>query len=788
MLLGYLSVQDPVRLVQLKEVGEFYGSNTGMNSLSYPIYTDLRDRNQVFSSIFCDAYEPASVSFQGRSERAAIELVSGTYFSTLGLKPAAGRVFTPEEDRTPSGAPLAILGYDYWQSRFARDPAIVGTEIVVNDQKLTVVGVVQKGYLGLEAMFPTQLYAPITMASELTREPKPFDNRRRRWVQVFARLKPGVSQAQAKASLQPIFHSVLEMEVRQPEFARTTAYTREQFLKMTLDVMPGGGGQNIPRVFLEGPVLAMVGMVWLVLLIACANVANLVIARSAARQKEIAVRLAVGAGRGRIVRQLLLESGILAVAGGLLGLAISPFTMRLLVHVMPDMDPPLHFDVSPNFKMLWYSLAVSALTAFIFGLAPALQATRPNIGSVLKDTAGAAAGGGQARWRKMLVVAQVSLSVLLLIAASLFGGSLANLRRLNPGFDVANLMSFSVDPTLSGHQPDRAKAFYRDLNRELAALPGARGAALCVVPPLSYEDWDSDFSVEGLTPRPGEDMNAWQNFVSPGYFAALKIPILTGRDFRDTDATGTPFVAIVNQKFARHFFADGSAVGRHIGYGIDPGTKLNIEIVGVVADSKYQTMKQEIPREVYLAYQQTPGTLPRMTGYVRTDLSPDQVFPMIRAAVRKLDPNLPVFQMKTVEQQRDDSLSVERLAATLSTAFGALATILATVGLYGVMAFLVARRTREIGIRMALGASIRDVLWLVVREVLVLVGIGLAIGLPAAYAVGQLLRSQLFGIAPHDPAVIALATFGMIAVAALAGCLPARRAARVNPVTALRYE
>jgi predicted permease len=788
VLLGYLPVENPGGLVQLKAVGEHYGSNTGMNSLSYPMYSDIRDRNQAFSGIFCASYNPSSVSFQGRSERAALEVVSGTYFPTLGLKPALGRLFTPDDDRMQSGAPYIVLGYDYWQTRFNGDRGVIGTRILVNNRQLTVVGVAPKGYFGIAAMMPTHIYAPVMMARELTSETRPFDNRRRRWVVVFGRLKPGLSAQQAKASIQPVFHQILETEVRQAEFSKASPYAREQFLKMSLDLLPGGGGQNIPRMFLEGPVWAMTAMVWLVLLIACANVANLIIARSAARQKEIAVRLAIGAGRGRIVRQLLIESGILALAGGILGMAIAPWTMRLFARVMPDMDPPLRIDLAPNFKMLLYALAVSAMTAVIFGLAPALQATRQNIGPVLKGTAGGVIGGGQARWRKMLVVAQVSLSLLLLIAAGLFARSLGNLRDLHPGFDVMNLVSFAVDPRLNGYDPARAKLFYRQMNQELAALPGAQSAAFCVSPPLSYSDWDSDFSVEGHAPRPGEDMNAWVNYVSPGYFGTLKIPLYTGRDFRDTDASGAATVAVVNQKFAKHFFGSAeNAIGRHLGEGTDPGTKLGIEIVGVVGDSKYQTMKQEIPREVYLAYLQR-GRLGQMTGYVRTALGPGQMFPQIRAALRKLDANLPVFQLKTVEKQRDDSLAVERLAAVLSTGFGALATILATVGLYGVMAFLVARRTREIGIRMALGASLRDVLWLVAREVLILVGIGIGIGLPAALAVAQLLRNQLFGIAPHDPWVMALAAAGMAAVALLAGYLPARRAARVNPVNALRYE
>lgn len=786
-LLRLLPVQRPERLVQLHEKGDYYGSNTGTNALSYPMYRDFAEQNRVFSGMFCRHSLPFSVSFAGRSERAGGELVSGTYFPVLGLRPALGRLFTSAEDRTRGGSPVAVLGYDYWRTRFASDRSIIGRKLLINNHEFTVIGVAPAGFQGVERLFNSQIYVPVMMAQQVTQEDKPFDNRGRRWLQVFGRLKDGVTIRQARVSLQPIFHNMLEKEVQEARFAHASAYTRQQYLKMTLEVMPGGAGHDEIGEFLDAPLWAMMAMVGVVLLIACANVANLIIARSSARQKEIAIRLSLGASRSQIVQRVLLESLLLALAGGALGLLVSSWTVRLLSGTLPHIDPPLVLAADPDTRVLLFTFAVSLLTAILFGLLPAFQAARPDLAPVLKDQAGSVAGSGQAFWRKLLVSAQVGLSLLLLIGAGLFTSTLRNLKNLNPGFQVNNLLSFSVDPTLNGYDAPRSKLFFKQLTEKVGALPGVRSAALCLVPPLTFDEWDSSVAVQGYSAKPGEDMNPYVNYVSPAFFQTLGIPMFAGRDFTERDILGGPKVAVVNEKFARHYFGNRNPIGWHIGMGGDPGTKTDIEIIGVVRDTRYRTMSEEPPRQVFFPYLQNNWAA-QMTAYIRTNTGSSSMFPALRRVVHSLDANLPIYSMKTEESQLDDVLAIQRLAASLSIAFGILASLLAAIGLYGVMAFLVTRRTREIGIRMALGAFPRDVVWIVLREIALLVGIGIAVALPLALAIARLLAKQLYGISPSDPAVVIAALLGIALVALFAGYVPARRAAHVDPIRALRYE
>ena len=791
VLLRLLPVKDPKQLVLLWGRGPHFGSNNGRYKLSYPMYEDFRDHNQVFSGMFCRWETALSVSSDGKTERVDGELVSGSYFPVLGVGAALGRVFNPEDDKTQGGEPWVVLSYRYWMSRYAGRPDVIGKKLLVNGYPMTIVGVSQAGFDGTDPGKSPQVRVPVMMKAEMDPVGAGFDynfkSRRGRWINVFGRMKPGVSMTQAKAALQPFFHQMLEMEVQEKEFARAAPETKQRFLTMWIDLLPASKGDSDLRRQFSSALLVLTGIVGLVLLIACANVANLLIARATARQKEIAVRLALGAGRSRIVSQLLTESLLLALAGGAAGLALAIWMDQALLGFLPARDSTLAISTTPDWRILAFNFAVSLLTGIIFGLAPALQLTRPQLAGTLKDQVGSIAGGTSVGLRKALVAAQVTLSLLLLIGAGLFIRSLRNLKDLDPGFSTGNLLEFAVDPTMNGYKPERSLDFYRQLQEQLDAIPGAESSAFAVVPILTGDEWDNSIAVEGLAFKATDIPDPHMQFMSPDYFKTMNIPILAGRDFRMSDGRSAPKVCIVNEKFAKRYFKDGNAVGRHIGMGGGPGTKLDIEIVGVVRDTKYESMRDEVPIEVYEPYHQVPFVV-GMMAYLRTSRPPEQAFSSILKVVNGLDPNIPVSYMKTLEQQQQESLITERLVATLSSGFGILATLLAAIGLYGVMAYMVAQRTREIGIRMALGAASGNVLWLVMKEVLQLVGIGVAIGLPSAWALTRLAKSQLYGIQPNDALTIALATAGIVLVAILSGYLPARRATLVDPMRALRWE
>ena len=799
VMLRLLPVKQPEQLVLLTMRGSHYGSNWGGNSISYPMYSDFRDHNQVFSGMFCRFAFEASLGYGNRTERVGAELVSGSYFPVLGVTAALGRTFTSNDDRSPGGEPFAVLSYSYWQTRFSSDRNMIGKTLVINGHDMTVIGVAQPGFDGVELGHTTKVFIPIMMKAQMTPFWDGMKDRRQRWVNAFGRLKPGVSIQQAKASLQPFMHGMLEMEVKEPAFRNASAYTKQQFLKCWMDVLPGSQGRSYLRQQLATPLWVLMGITGAVLLLACANLANLLLARATTREREIAIRFAIGASRRRIIRQFLVESLLLSALGAAAGLLVAVWADRLLLtaYLPPDSIGDLTISAVPDFRILAFTFVTMLVTALIFGLVPALRGSHANVAPTLKDQAGAVPGGSNVGFRKILVGVQVTLSLLLLIAAGLFLRTLTNLRDLGPGFPAERLIGFNLDPSVNGYSGERAKIFYKTLTYDLRSVPSVRSVGLAGIRILEDNEWDSSVTVEGYSAKPGQTPEPFMNSISPNYFATMGIPIIMGRDFTvkdvqrvkhgpDKDDT-SPTTIMINEAFARKFFAGRNPIGLHIGFGSDPGTKTDMEVIGVVKDVKYTNLRDQIPVQAfvpYLADEHVGG----MTVYLRTTADPRQIMSIVRQKVRHLDPNIPIYDMRTTEQQLDLSLRTERLVASLSTVFGFLATLLAVIGLYGVMAYTVARRTREIGIRMALGALQGNVIWMVMREVLMVVAGGVVIGIPSAIGLSQLVRSQLYGLSPHDPMTLAAAALALTVVACLAGFVPAYRASRVDPTRALRYE
>jgi predicted permease len=788
LILQPLPVKDPAQLVMLAGRGRHYGGNNGPDRISYPMYQEIRDKNQVFSGMFCTYPSTVSAVFQGRTELIGADFVSGNYFPVLSIGAAVGRVFTASDDLIQGGHPFAVLSYGYWRTRFGTDLEIVGKQIEVNGRALTIIGVSQAGFDGVEPGRAPQIRIPIAMKDQLPATEFPrLNNDRFRWAEVFGRLKPGMTMRKAQAGLQPLFHQILNREVTEKPFAKASPFVKKEFLNMWMEVMPGSKGRSYFRTIYSRPLFALMGIVGLVLLIACSNLANLLIARAAARQKEIAVRLALGARRGRLIRQLLLESLVLVTVGGALGVGLAILIDRALIDFLPTGHTPLSLTSTPDWTVLGFTLVISLLAGVIFGLIPALQSTRPELANTLKDQAGSVILGGSARLRKGLVVVQVSMSLLLVIGAGLFLQSLRNLKMLNPGFDTRNVLAFDLNPSLTRYDPKWITDYYRRLRQTLSTLPGVESHTFAVMPVLENNEWDNWVTIEGYSPKPDERPDPHMQFCSPGFFKTLKIPVLLGRDFNERDDAGAPKVGIVNQKFAKRYFGDANPLGRHVGMGIDPGTKTDIEIVGVVGDTKYENMREEIPYELYIPSAQQQGANGG-TVYMRARADPVRLFNAVRVAMQSVDAGVPMYDMRTLDHQVEVSLLTERLLASLSTVFGCLATLLAALGLYGVMAYMVARRTREIGIRMALGAGQNSVVWMVLRETLTLAGIGLSIGLTGASALTRLIQTQLFGVQPTDLLTMTAASMAIAAVTTLAGYVPARRATAIDPMHALRWE
>ncbi len=790
VLLRSLPVRDPRQLVLFSALGRKSGfvetSYDDQYAFSYPMYRDFRDRAPALAGVLARFPLRLSLTAGDNTEIVQGELVSGNYFNVLGAGTILGRPLTPQDDRLGSPNEVVVLSYNLWKNRFGMAPSALNQKLRVNGRSMTVVGVAQAGFRGVSPGESADLFVPITLQHSLTQMFDGLPQRRGYWLNIFARLQPGVSPQQAESALNVFWRPILEDEARNTP--RASEKYRREFAARHLTLMPGGRGISSVRDQAYGPLIVLTCMAGLLLLIACANIANLLIARAAGRQKEIAIRLAVGAGRGGLLRQLLIEGLTLSLAGGLLGVLTAQWTGDMLLGFLPS-DPSMRgLTAQPDTRVLLFALALAILTGVFFGLAPAWETFRADVASTLKEqAAGAMGSASQVRFRKALVIAQVSLSLVLLIGAGLFARSLFNLKQINPGFRATNLLTFAVQPSLNGYNQARTLALYDRLHDDLAALPQVRGVALAEVQLLSGSVDMMGIDVPGYQPKEGERMGVSDNFVGPGYLSGMGIPLVMGREITRQDGPNAPKVAVINEPFARKYFAGENPVGRrfHLTRAArdDPG----FEVIGVVRDSKHGDLREDPQPFVYYPYQQHESIM-RMNFYVRTAGDPAVMAAALGAQVRRADPNLPVFDMKTMERQIDEDVSTERLVAALSIFFGALATLLAAIGLYGVMSYTVSRRTREIGLRMALGAARPTVIRMVMREVGLLAVVGLGIALPAAYALSRLVREQLYNVAANDPAVFAAAGLLIAMVSVAAGLIPALRASRIDPMTALRNE
>ena len=794
ILVRPLPVRDPGGLVNLSAPGRKSGvtssnaAGSAADVFSYPMFRDLEraaaPRAALVGIAAHRAFE-ANVAFAGRTQAGRGVFVSGGYFPLLGIAPVLGRLLGPADDGAAGANPVAVLSHAYWATRLGADPAVVGRPVLVNGRPLTVVGVAPAGFTGTTLGNRPEVFVPIAMRPVLDASATPLDDRRAYWAYLFGRLRPGTTLDDARRQLDAAYRPIIT-EVEAAQQPGATARYLAEFRARRIAVTPGARGQSRVHAVARTPLVLLLGTSAVVLLIACANVANLLLARGAARAGEMAVRLSIGASRRRLVRQLLAEAWVLAAAGGVVGLFVARWTMAGVAAILPP-EAAGTFRPALDWPVVAFTAAASLVTALVFGTFPALQSTRPDLIARVRAGAAQVAGGSRAaaRFRTGLVGAQVAVSMALLVAAALFLRSITNLSRADLGLAVDRTITFGLSPERNGYSPARSRALFARLSEELAAVPGVVGVAAAQVPILANNVNRNDVRVEGFREAPDADRDANTNGVSAGYFRAIGVPLVAGREFTDADRAGAPAVAIVNQAFVRKFGLTGGAVGRRMAVG--PRDPLAIEIVGVARDTKYSDVREDAPPVYFRPYAQDTAAN-ALTFYVRTALEPAPLLAAARAAVRRLDPNLPLEELRTMPEQVRDNTFLDRMVGTLAGAFAALATLLAAIGLYGVLAYSVAQRARELGVRAALGAAAGDLRRLVLGQVGRLVLAGGAVGLVAALAAGRAARSLLYGVEGHDPAAVAGAALVLGLVALVAGYVPAHRAARADPVRVLRDE
>jgi len=782
VLLQSLPVANPDQLVVLSAYDPKEGPDID-GAFSYAMYQDLRDRNSAFSGVIARGGTQMNVSYGDQTERVRGELVSGNFYEVLGVRPWAGRFFTQDDDRTPGGHPVAVLSYRFWESRFNKDPNIIGQKILVNETPLTVLGVAPPGFYGLDLSNNPDVRVPLMMTPVFNPlPPTRMTSRRHQWLSVMARRKSDITPEQAQASLSVTYQQIRQMEADQFS-ASNSEFNRERFLTGRIAALPGDQGLRHLQVELKTSLWLLFGATCAVLLILCANLANLMMARATVRAQETAVRLALGAGRLRLLRQWLTEGVVLAAFGGAVGVFIALWIKAGLIAFIPP-DYRQNLGGAFDWRLFLFIIGVSFALGLAFSLAPAVQAARQVFTPGLRfESRSFTSAGRLLSLRSGLILVQVALSLPLLVSAALLLKTLQNLRSLDTGFGKENVLLASVNPALNGYAKERSISFYDELLAKTRALPSVKFASLATDSPISG-GWDQmGVVIEGYTPQQGERMSCDGTWVSSDYFKALEIPLVLGRDFDDHDRVGAPKVVIINERMAKHYFGTTNAIGKHIGLDEVP----DMEIVGVVKDAQYINLRENLRKHFYLPTTQEKQ-LTGLTLHVKTSTTPDLVAEQLRAQLKAIDPHLPLYNVKSLSTEIDESLVQERMVTWLTVAFGVLATLLTALGLYGVLTFSVARRTREIGIRVALGAQRRDVFRLIMIRGVILVGVGVVIGLAASFGFSRLISSLLFGVTPNSIATLAGVSSGLIVVALLACYIPARRATKVDPMVALRYE
>jgi predicted permease len=790
-LLRSLPVHDPGSLVSLAGPGPKGGSVSsgqagGMDMIfSYPLFRDLESAQEPFTGIAAHRFFGANLATGEQTISGGGAFVSGSYFPVLGLSPALGRLLGPQDDQTVGGHPVAVLSHRFWETRMGADPGVLDRTIIVNGHTLDIVGVAPRGFDGVTLGEQPDVFVPIVMRGVISSGNPGFDNRLSYWAYLFARLRPGVSMDQAGEALNRVYRPILQ-EVEAPLNAWMAEQTLAQFREKVIVLEDGRRGQSTFQNDARTPLLLLMAVTGLVLLITCANLANLMLARGARRGSELAIRASLGARRSRLLGQLLTESLVLAVLGGAAALVVATWTLSFIGAFLPP-NAAAFIDLQLQPSAVAWAAALALGTGVIIGIYPALHATRPGLAGALRASSGQPSGGRSAmRFRAVLVTAQIALSMALLVSAGLFTRSLMEVSRVELGINPDNLVTFSISPSLNGYDELASRTLFERVEEELVGIPGVTSVSAARVPVLRNSTWMSDVSVEGFHWERGMASTASLNYVGPDFFRTLGIPLLAGREFTAADTRDAPRVAIVNEAFARQFGLDPrAAVGARMAIG-SGASELDMEIVGLVRDANHSQVKEEAPAMFFTPWRQEQAS--SLTFYVRTASDPGTALATVPTLMRRLDSTLPVQWLATVRRQVNENVFMDRLIGALTAAFAALATLLAAMGLFGVMAYTVAQRSREIGLRMALGAESGRIQHMILSQVGRMVLVGGAIGIVAALAIGRAAQSLLYGVEGHDPVTVAAGAVLLTLVAMGAGYLPARRAARVDPMIALRAE